>query len=535
MGGTGSWQLAAHYPWRFTAIAPVAANADARVWWQVWDRRPPVEPPAGSLAEALEKLKLLDSPVTFAANLRDVPALAIHGDADDIVPVEHARSMVEALRAAGCPVEYREIPGGEHRLAGQADYKEIVRWLLAHPPKEGNLRPSPAEVAERFAQERLLPGAGPTFSEIFNGRFAVVYGTTSADDRMNAMLKREADDFVRDWKWRFASRPPIFSDADFPAADGDARCRDAGLLLFGGPDENRVTSQILSRAQPAPPIRFEPGRCILNTPQGPIPVEGPTAGAKFCWPNPLAPKRMVGVVWGASWRGLVDSNARFGAGFDWTVHQHRHWFGFALFDEKTAGPDSFVAVGFWNRGWELDEKRLWRRDGAAAPAPGGAPRFFSASEAPAGQALAIEELAPVEIEQVCGPIGFGRGWGGGGLSAGRPARRFPGGLGVRGRSRIAYDIGGRWSRLAATVGADLAGRALEDFTAPRIENGKMIFIVRGDGRELVRSGELGLADPPEELSADVRGVSRLELVVVPAGRFEWHLGPGAWGEARLLP
>jgi dienelactone hydrolase len=534
MGGTGAWQLAAHYPWRFTAIAPVAANADPRVWWRLWDARPPAEPPAGSLAEALEKLKLLDSPVTFAANLREVPALVYHGDADEIVPVEHARSMVAALRAAGCPVEYHEVPGGEHKLAGNADFKAIVQWLVAHPPKEKGLRPPPPEVAERFAAERLLPGAAPTFSDLFNARFAVVYGTASADERTNAMLRRQAEDFARNWEWRFASRPPVFSDAEFPA-EGDARCRDAGLLLYGGPDENRVARRLLALAKPAPPMRFEPGRCILDTSAGPVVAEGPTAGARFCWPNPLAPKRMIGVVWGASWRGLVDSNARFGAGFDWTVHQHRHWFGFALFDERTAGPDSFLAVGFWSRDWQLDGKFLWRRDAAAAPAPGGAPRHWSADEAPAGQALALDALAPVEIEQVCGPIGFGRGWSGAELSAGSPARRLSSGLGVRGRSRVAYDLGGRWSRLAVTVGADLAGRTPESLTVPRVEHGKMVFIVQGDGKELARSGDLGLADPAQDLSVDVRGVARLELLVVPAGRYEWHLGPGAWGNAELVP
>ncbi|MEU3309460.1 prolyl oligopeptidase family serine peptidase [Nocardiopsis sp. NPDC006832] len=43
-----------------------------------------------------------------------VPQLIVHGAADQRVPVEHSRDYVAAARAAGDPVEYREIAGADH-------------------------------------------------------------------------------------------------------------------------------------------------------------------------------------------------------------------------------------------------------------------------------------------------------------------------------------------------------------------------------------------------------------------------------------
>jgi acetyl esterase/lipase len=43
-----------------------------------------------------------------------VPQLLVHGDQDQRVPVEHSRDYTAAARAAGDPVDYREIPGADH-------------------------------------------------------------------------------------------------------------------------------------------------------------------------------------------------------------------------------------------------------------------------------------------------------------------------------------------------------------------------------------------------------------------------------------
>jgi acetyl esterase/lipase len=57
------------------------------------------------------------SPVTFASK-DDPPVMQVHGDKDDIVPIEHARNMHERLRAAGVTSKLVTITGARHGVAG---------------------------------------------------------------------------------------------------------------------------------------------------------------------------------------------------------------------------------------------------------------------------------------------------------------------------------------------------------------------------------------------------------------------------------
>ena len=76
------------------------------------------------------------------------------------------------------------------------------------------------------------------------------------------------------------------------------------------------------------------------------------------------------------------------------------------------------------------------------------------------------------------------------------------GLGVQSGSRLVFDIGGGWSRFAVLLSLDRqTGR-----------EGDCVFVVRGDGRELVRERLRG-SDPPKSVWADINKIKRLELVV----------------------
>lgn len=75
------------------------------------------------------------SPV-FHAEAVTAPALIIHGDADQIVPVEHGRRMAKALARAGRPHEYLELEGAGHSL-GNAGHRlhfltALERFLATH-------------------------------------------------------------------------------------------------------------------------------------------------------------------------------------------------------------------------------------------------------------------------------------------------------------------------------------------------------------------------------------------------------------------
>jgi acetyl esterase/lipase len=82
----------------------------------------------------------LASPITHVTR-DDAPMLLMHGDADDVVPIDQSTTLVAALKAAGVEVRFIEVPGGRHgedfrfakddpRLPDQ--YGETRRWFDAH-------------------------------------------------------------------------------------------------------------------------------------------------------------------------------------------------------------------------------------------------------------------------------------------------------------------------------------------------------------------------------------------------------------------
>ncbi|WP_439476683.1 alpha/beta hydrolase family protein [Brevundimonas sp.] len=82
------------------------------------------------------------SPAYLAASV-DSPLLLIHGRDDTVVPIDQSRLMAEALRRAGKPVEFVELPGEDHWLSRSATRRqmlaETVRFLEANNP------PGPAD------------------------------------------------------------------------------------------------------------------------------------------------------------------------------------------------------------------------------------------------------------------------------------------------------------------------------------------------------------------------------------------------------
>lgn len=78
--------------------------------------------PAGRMAA--DRIKDV-SPLSFVS-ADDPPMLIVHGDADRIVPIEHAEVLEAALNKAGVSVELHVVKGGTHGVAG-AGGKAAVR------------------------------------------------------------------------------------------------------------------------------------------------------------------------------------------------------------------------------------------------------------------------------------------------------------------------------------------------------------------------------------------------------------------------
>jgi len=125
MGGSGSWQLGVHFPDRFAALGPVCGNADHRVWEKLWNWG---ETNPTWMSARKRWVEATESAAFFAENLLHLPAYAIHGDRDNVVPCDHSRSMVAEMRNAGCEVIFDEVEGAGHGVPGDR-YPPMFEWM----------------------------------------------------------------------------------------------------------------------------------------------------------------------------------------------------------------------------------------------------------------------------------------------------------------------------------------------------------------------------------------------------------------------
>ena len=132
MGGHGTWQIGATFPDRFAAIAPSAG------WISFWSY---------TGAQRFENATPVEQILTRATNPSDTLALernyvhhgiyVLHGDADDNVPVEQARSMRSHLSEYHADFAYYERPGAGHWWGNECvDWPPLVEFLRGHqrPP-----------------------------------------------------------------------------------------------------------------------------------------------------------------------------------------------------------------------------------------------------------------------------------------------------------------------------------------------------------------------------------------------------------------
>jgi predicted peptidase len=99
MGGYGAWSLAAKYPHRFAAIAPICGGGDPRE----------------------------------APRISHLPIWAFHGAKDPVVDPEKSREMVGALKKAGSAVKLTIYPEAGHDSWTETyNNPELYTWFLKH-------------------------------------------------------------------------------------------------------------------------------------------------------------------------------------------------------------------------------------------------------------------------------------------------------------------------------------------------------------------------------------------------------------------
>ncbi|HWD42017.1 MAG TPA: prolyl oligopeptidase family serine peptidase [Fimbriimonas sp.] len=115
MGGHGTWSVGTLYPNLFASIAPSAG------WISFWSYAGGWNPNNGSDTENLLRRSMnVGDTLGRVDNTLAEDVYILHGDADDNVPVEQARTMRKALEGIEHPhLQYHEQPGAGHWWGNQ--------------------------------------------------------------------------------------------------------------------------------------------------------------------------------------------------------------------------------------------------------------------------------------------------------------------------------------------------------------------------------------------------------------------------------
>ncbi|MBM4032464.1 MAG: hypothetical protein FJ291_11855, partial [Planctomycetes bacterium] len=286
------------------------------------------------------------------------------------------------------------------------------------------------------------------------------------------------------------------------------------LIALGSPEENPVVKAALDGFDlaVAPGVVRLCGREFRGDDIGVILLRpGSPAALVVCGSTPDAYRQL----WG-----------RLGHVVHLEGDRGRWYFDYAVFDRKTCGPDSFLAVGYFDHDWRFDPKLLFEGSaGLRAKIPGS-----HWATAPDGERAWLSALAPESIESRRGPLAFDRS---AGVDSGQlmiQGQRFERGIGMIPPANATWRLDGRFARFRAKVGLEHTGARFP----LRYENERVQFEVWADGVCVATSPILSSTDGLAEIEADVRGAEVLELRAVNTSKLVWHFGPVGWAEAEVV-
>ena len=127
MGGEGAYRIAYRWPRTFAALVvssgPVRVDAQIGFPQEIIDMDHNANP--FSAAQ--------DPYAALAAGIKHLPIWIVHGDSDQVIPIEESRRLVDALKREGAAVHYTEYPGSSHDGTAATAYKDeaLYTWLFA--------------------------------------------------------------------------------------------------------------------------------------------------------------------------------------------------------------------------------------------------------------------------------------------------------------------------------------------------------------------------------------------------------------------
>jgi acetyl esterase/lipase len=122
----------ASYSSRVDCVVDLAGDVDLAAYSHPPELHEVIALLGGAVQEVPERYRDA-SPLTWI-DRRSAPFLVIHGDQDDVVPIEQSLRLVAALHAAGVEVEYVELAGAGHDdfmwdRVGPATFAFLARHL----------------------------------------------------------------------------------------------------------------------------------------------------------------------------------------------------------------------------------------------------------------------------------------------------------------------------------------------------------------------------------------------------------------------
>lgn len=131
MGGHGAWQLGAHFPDRFGAVAPSAG------WRDFWAYGAPALEVTNGVEATFWRASSASRTLLLEQNYRMSGVYILHGDDDKVVPVEQARFMRKRLQDFHDNLQYHEQPGAGHWWGNECmDWSPLFAFLRKNPLPE---------------------------------------------------------------------------------------------------------------------------------------------------------------------------------------------------------------------------------------------------------------------------------------------------------------------------------------------------------------------------------------------------------------
>jgi len=110
--------------------------------------------PDTTAADMRGDLKASVSPISHAS-ADDPPTLLVHGDMDNIVPIEHARRLETRLRACSVETELYVVKGAGHNVSGAPGAaRRATVFIRKHLGISVETQPARAASAHRSPEER---------------------------------------------------------------------------------------------------------------------------------------------------------------------------------------------------------------------------------------------------------------------------------------------------------------------------------------------------------------------------------------------